>query len=154
GVCGLRLPRIDEQEQLVDISNHTRRGFNGVSLRRGREQPSRTSSQLPGLVLHTLVPNNIHVASLPRWRTPESDTLTILDPMHLRGVGFGDVGSDGLGSRKRRHMRDERVTMDRNAVESMQANLDRNEPAIFASYGLIGAILLLGGIGFAVDRYL
>ena len=51
-------------------------------------------------------------------------------------------------------MRDERVTMDRNAVEAMQANLDRNESAIFASYGLIGAILLLGGIGFAVDRYL
>jgi len=51
-------------------------------------------------------------------------------------------------------MRDERVTMDRNAVEAMQANLDRNEPAIFASYGLIGAILLLGGIGFAADRYL
>jgi F0F1-type ATP synthase assembly protein I len=51
-------------------------------------------------------------------------------------------------------MRDERVTMDRNAVEAMQANLDRNETIIFASYGLIGAILLLGGIGFAADRYL
>jgi F0F1-type ATP synthase assembly protein I len=51
-------------------------------------------------------------------------------------------------------MRDERVTMDRNAVEAMQANLDRNETVIFASYGLIGAILLLGGIGFAADHYL
>jgi len=51
-------------------------------------------------------------------------------------------------------MRNERVTMDRNAVKTMQTNLDRNEPAIFASYGLIGAILLLGGIGFAADRYL
>ena len=51
-------------------------------------------------------------------------------------------------------MRDERVSMERDAVESMQDNLNRGEPAIFASYGLIGAIILLGGGGFAADRYL
>ena len=50
-------------------------------------------------------------------------------------------------------MRDERVSMERDAVESMQSNLDRGKPAIVASYGLIGAIMLLGGAGFAADRY-
>ena len=48
-------------------------------------------------------------------------------------------------------MNDERLSMERHAVESMQGNLDRGEPAILASYGLIGAILLLGGIGFLAD---
>jgi len=33
----------------------------------------------------------------------------------------------------------------------LQQTLDRNEPRIVASYVLIGAILLLGGIGYAVD---
>ena len=51
-------------------------------------------------------------------------------------------------------MRDERVSMERDAVESMQRNLNRGEPAIVASYGLIGAIMLLGGAGSAADRYL
>jgi len=51
-------------------------------------------------------------------------------------------------------MRDERVSMDRDAVESMQSNLDRGTPAIGASYALIGAIMLMGGAGFAADLYL
>lgn len=51
-------------------------------------------------------------------------------------------------------MRDERVSMDRDAVESMQVNLNRGEPAIVASYRLIGAIMLLGGVGWGADRYL
>jgi F0F1-type ATP synthase assembly protein I len=51
-------------------------------------------------------------------------------------------------------MRDERVSMERDAVESMQGNLNRGEPAIVASYSLIGAIMLLGGAGLAADRYL
>jgi F0F1-type ATP synthase assembly protein I len=50
-------------------------------------------------------------------------------------------------------MREERVSMERDAVESMQSNLNRGEPAIVASYGLIGAILLLGGAGWGADRY-
>jgi F0F1-type ATP synthase assembly protein I len=49
-------------------------------------------------------------------------------------------------------MRDERVSMERDAVEFMQSNLNRGEPAIVASYGLIGAIMLLGGAGWAADR--
>ena len=51
-------------------------------------------------------------------------------------------------------MRDVRVSMERDAVESMQRNLDRGQPAIVASYAVIGAIMLLGGAGFAADRYL
>ena len=38
------------------------------------------------------------------------------------------------------------------ANRALQDNLDRNEPRIVASYALIGAILVLGGIGFAIDR--
>jgi F0F1-type ATP synthase assembly protein I len=44
--------------------------------------------------------------------------------------------------------------MNRAAVESMQDNLDRGKPAILACYGLTGAILLAGGCGLLVDRYL
>ena len=34
----------------------------------------------------------------------------------------------------------------------MQTNLDRNEHQIFASYGLVGAILLFGALGYFADR--
>ena len=51
-------------------------------------------------------------------------------------------------------MRNKRGSMEPEAVESMQSNLDRGEPVIAASYGLIGAIMLLGGAGWAADRYL
>ena len=44
--------------------------------------------------------------------------------------------------------------MERDAVESLQSNMDRSEPVIVASYGLIGAIMLLGCAGFAADRFL
>lgn len=37
------------------------------------------------------------------------------------------------------------------ANRALQDNLDRNEPRILASYALIGAILLLGGLGYAID---
>ena len=42
----------------------------------------------------------------------------------------------------------------RGANESMQANLDRGEPAIFSGYGIIGALLLFGGGGYVADRWL
>jgi F0F1-type ATP synthase assembly protein I len=35
--------------------------------------------------------------------------------------------------------------------KALQDNLDRSEPRIIASYALVGAILLFGGIGFAAD---
>jgi F0F1-type ATP synthase assembly protein I len=51
-------------------------------------------------------------------------------------------------------MHEQRVTIERDAVESMQGILHRGEPAIAASYGMIGAIVLMGGGGFAADQYL
>jgi hypothetical protein len=39
------------------------------------------------------------------------------------------------------------------ANRALQDNVDRNEPRIVASYGLIGAILLFGAIGFTIDRW-
>ena len=49
---------------------------------------------------------------------------------------------------------DDRLPMDPGAVESLQSNLRRGESGIFASYGLIGAIILFGGLGFLADRFL
>ena len=37
------------------------------------------------------------------------------------------------------------------ANAALQANLQRAEPRIVASYALIGAILLFGGAGYALD---
>jgi F0F1-type ATP synthase assembly protein I len=50
-------------------------------------------------------------------------------------------------------MRDRHVLIDRGAVEAMQSTLDRDATAIGACYALIGAIMLLGGVGFLADRY-
>ena len=46
-----------------------------------------------------------------------------------------------------------RLSMDPDAVESMQRSLNSSEPGIFAGYGLIGAIATLGGGGLAADQY-
>jgi F0F1-type ATP synthase assembly protein I len=40
------------------------------------------------------------------------------------------------------------------AAKAFQENITRAGPVAAASYTLIGAILLLGGIGYAVDRWL
>ena len=47
-----------------------------------------------------------------------------------------------------------RLSMDPEAVESMQRSLSRGEPGIVAGYGLIGAIAMLGGGGLVADLYL
>jgi F0F1-type ATP synthase assembly protein I len=39
------------------------------------------------------------------------------------------------------------------STESLQENAERAGPAAGASYTLIGAILLLGGIGYALDAW-
>jgi len=39
------------------------------------------------------------------------------------------------------------------SAKSLQDNVTRSGPAASASYTLIGAILLLGGIGYAVDAW-
>ena len=40
------------------------------------------------------------------------------------------------------------------SLKSLQDNVQRAGPAAAASYTLIGAIMLLGGIGYALDRWL
>jgi F0F1-type ATP synthase assembly protein I len=37
--------------------------------------------------------------------------------------------------------------------KALQDALDENEPRIVASYALLGAIVLLGGIGYGIDRW-
>ena len=39
------------------------------------------------------------------------------------------------------------------SLESFQENVRKSGPAASASYTLIGAILLLGGIGYAIDSW-
>lgn len=39
------------------------------------------------------------------------------------------------------------------ATQSFQDNVGRSSPVAGASYTLVGAILLFGGIGYAVDRW-
>jgi hypothetical protein len=46
----------------------------------------------------------------------------------------------------------ERFVAETNAA--LQQNLDRDEPVIFASYGVIGAVFVFGGSGYLLDRLL
>lgn len=39
------------------------------------------------------------------------------------------------------------------SLNALQTNISRSGPAAMVSYTLIGAILLLGGIGYAVDEW-
>jgi len=39
------------------------------------------------------------------------------------------------------------------AAKAFQENITRSGPVAAASYTLIGAIILLGGIGYAIDRW-
>jgi F0F1-type ATP synthase assembly protein I len=39
------------------------------------------------------------------------------------------------------------------STKALQENAERAGPAAGASYTLIGAIILLGGIGYAIDRW-
>ena len=49
--------------------------------------------------------------------------------------------------------RDDRGVFIQRSARSFQENLARAGPVAGASYTLIGAILLLGGIGFAIDAW-
>jgi ATP synthase protein I len=40
------------------------------------------------------------------------------------------------------------------SLKFLQENIRRSGPAAMASYALIGAILLFGGIGYGLDRWL
>ena len=48
---------------------------------------------------------------------------------------------------------DERPRSLARSLRSLHSNVQRAGPAAAASYTLIGAILLCGGIGYAIDRY-
>ena len=50
-------------------------------------------------------------------------------------------------------MPDERGPFLANSLRYMQENIRRAGPAASASYTLIGAILLLGGIGLVIDNW-
>lgn len=50
-------------------------------------------------------------------------------------------------------MPDERDPFLGKSLQYLQENIRRSGPAATASYTLIGAILLLGGIGFFIDRW-
>ena len=39
------------------------------------------------------------------------------------------------------------------SVKSLQENVTQAGPAMSASYTLVGAIIVLGGLGYAVDRW-
>jgi F0F1-type ATP synthase assembly protein I len=39
------------------------------------------------------------------------------------------------------------------ATKNLQDNIRRSGPAAAASYTIVGAIILLGGIGYAIDRW-
>jgi F0F1-type ATP synthase assembly protein I len=47
---------------------------------------------------------------------------------------------------------DDRSFLQRTA-ESFQENVARSGPAAAASYGLVGAILFCGGVGYAIDAW-
>ena len=49
--------------------------------------------------------------------------------------------------------KDDRGLFLQRSLEQFQNNVVRAGPAAAASYTLIGAILLLGGIGFAIDSW-
>ena len=49
--------------------------------------------------------------------------------------------------------KDDRESVLARSLKSFQENVVRSGPAAGASYTLIGAILLFGGIGYAVDHW-
>ena len=49
---------------------------------------------------------------------------------------------------------DDRVQFLARSMRSLQENVRRSGPAAVASYTLIGAIVLLGGLGYVLDQWL
>ena len=58
-----------------------------------------------------------------------------------------------FGSRKDRRSAPSRGLVSARAAKALQTNLNRSGPAASASYTLIGAIILLGGIGYFIDQW-
>jgi len=47
---------------------------------------------------------------------------------------------------------DFRFFLPHRSVEVLRDGLSRDQPGIFASYRLVGAVLTLGGLGYGLDR--
>jgi len=58
-----------------------------------------------------------------------------------------------FGSRKERRTAAPRGLVSARSLKALQTTLARSGPAAMASYTLIGAIMLLGGIGYALDEW-
>ena len=58
-----------------------------------------------------------------------------------------------MGTDRRPDKREDSGSPLERAAKAFQENVTRSGPVAAASYTLIGAILLLGGIGYAVDRW-
>jgi F0F1-type ATP synthase assembly protein I len=58
----------------------------------------------------------------------------------------------GANHSERKNSQDSKSFLERSA-NSFQDNVKRSAPIAVASYTLIGAILLLGGIGYFLDRW-
>ena len=58
-----------------------------------------------------------------------------------------------FGSRKERREGTSRGLISTRSLRALQSTISASGPAAMASYTLIGAILLLGGIGYAVDEW-
>ena len=58
-----------------------------------------------------------------------------------------------FGPRKDRREGTPRAVIPTGSLKSLQTTISRSGPAATVSYTLIGAIVLLGGIGYAVDEW-
>ena len=58
-----------------------------------------------------------------------------------------------FGSSKERRAGAPRGFIPTRSLKALQSNISRSGPAATVSYTLIGAIMLLGGIGYALDEW-
>jgi len=58
-----------------------------------------------------------------------------------------------FGSRKDRHAAPPRAFVSARSLKALQTTISRSGPAATVSYTLIGAIVLLGGLGYAMDEW-
>ncbi len=58
-----------------------------------------------------------------------------------------------FGSSKERRAGAPRGAITTGSLKALQSNIQRSGPAASVSYTLIGAIILLGGIGYALDEW-
>ena len=58
-----------------------------------------------------------------------------------------------FGSRKEQRTRAPRGFVSGRSLKALQSNISRSGPAATVSYTLIGAIIMFGGIGYALDEW-